>query len=255
MTRSRIVRALMTAALGFSALTASACSNHPQESREQGRTGSLNLPLTATVNGHSYRFSRFQLYISPEWLWLTSTGAESSLSTQLTTGYHQATLYDWSLERADASGAYHPVEAALLSSSSIPFEILNGSTTTISFQFETDGQIVTIGSGAVHVLGEVRERAPTCLPLGDDCGEGAWCPPPELTGAPVACRAAGSLALGERCDGPAQCSANSSCIDLGAGAVCAALCSGAEFGAECPSGGICTSEGVDYGVCRPASEP
>src|SRR6185295_17121852 len=153
----------------------------------------------------------------------------------------------------DGSGNFVHVDANLLSSSYVSFEILNGSTTTVAFRFETDGQIITVGSGGLAVTAEIDERAPVCAPLGTTCGEGLWCPPAELTGAPLACRYAGSVEVGAACGGPADCVANGSCIDFGAGPVCAALCSGAEFDSECPSGGVCTPVGREYGVCTPAA--
>jgi hypothetical protein len=75
----------------------------------------------------------------------------------------------------------------------VSFEILNGSTTTVSFQFETDGEIITMGSGGLAVAAKIDELAPICVPLGSDCGEGRWCPPAELTGAQLACRYAGAI--------------------------------------------------------------
>ena len=219
---------------------------------QEAESGTLSLALTTTVGGHSYRFSRFQVLISPQYLWLQSNGGpESILTIPLPTGQHQAYLYDWALERDDGAGNYLPVNATLVSSSSLSFEILNGASTTVSFQFETDGQIVTMGSGSLSVAGRVNERAPVCTVLGDDCGEGAWCPPAGLTGAPLACRAAGTLAIGATCAGPGDCVANSTCIDTGSGPLCAALCAPLDFGSACPSGGQCVGVGIDYGVCGP----
>ena len=201
---------------------------------------------------HVYRFSQFQVLLYPEYFWLQSSGSsESVLTTTLQTGQHQAYLYGWALERDDGTGRYAPVNATLVSSSSVTFEILNGSTTTVAFQFETDGEIVTMGSGTLNIAGRVDERPPVCTVLGDDCGEGAWCPPAGLTGAPLACRAAGNVAVGEACEAPADCVANSACVDSGTGPLCSALCAPAAFGAACPSGGQCVAVGIDYGVCSP----
>lgn len=219
---------------------------------QEAESGTLSLALTTTVGGHSYRFSRFRVLVSPPYIWLESYGGpESVLTTSLPTGQHQAYLYDWALERDDGTGNYLPVNATLISSGSLGFEILNGSSTTISFQFETDGQIVTMGSGSLTVAGRVDERAPVCTVLGDDCGEGAWCPPAGLTGAPLACRAAGTLAIGAACEAPADCVANSACVDSGSGPLCTALCAPLDFGSACPSGGQCVGVGLDYGLCNP----
>jgi len=239
----------------FSCVTVACGANAPDDARgatEEAESGSLSLALTTTVGDHQYRFSRFQVLIYPEYLWLQSYGGpESVLTATLRTGQHQAYLYDWGLERDDGTGNYQPVDAQLISSSSVGFEILNGASTTVAFQFETDGEIVTMGAGSLNVEGRVTERPPVCTVLGDDCGEGAWCPPTGLTGAPLACRAAGSLALGEACESPTDCVANSVCVDSGSGPVCTALCAPSDFGMACPEGGQCASAGVDYGLCNP----
>jgi hypothetical protein len=246
--------------LGFVGLLlgATACgANAPDgasgpSASQEAESGTLSLALTTTVGGHSYRFGRFQVLLSPDYVWLQSNGGpENMLTTTLRTGQHQGYLYDWALERDDGTGNYLPVNASLVSSSSLSFEILNGASTTVSFQFETDGQIVTMGSGSLNVAGRVNERPPVCTVLGDDCGEGAWCPPAGLTGAPLACRTAGTLALGEACAGAADCVANSACIDSSSGPLCTALCAPLDFGSACPGAGQCVSVGLDYGVCRP----
>ena len=237
--------------------TAACGANVPEDAGRstaspEAESGSLSLALTTSVGSHVYRFSQFQVLLYPEYFWLQSSGSsESVLTTTLQTGQHQAYLYGWALERDDGTGRYAPVNATLVSSSSVTFEILNGSTTTVAFQFETDGEIVTMGSGTLNIAGRVDERPPVCTVLGDDCGEGAWCPPAGLTGAPLACRAAGNVAVGEACEAPADCVANSACVDSGTGPLCSALCAPAAFGAACPSGGQCVAVGIDYGVCSP----
>jgi hypothetical protein len=253
MIRTILVRVLSAGLLYWPAAALTACSAAPVEEARVEQAGTLSLPLSVTVGDHVYRFAYFSIYIYPAGVFLSSSGDpdESVLSTELATGRYQAYVQNWSLQRDDGFGNFVPVQAELISSSYVEFEILNGSATTVSFQFETDGQIITIGSGGLAVVAKVAERAPVCIPLGDDCGEGRWCPPSELIGAPLACRDAGLVELGLACGSPAECVANSSCIDFGAGPVCAALCSSAEFDAACPSGGVCAAVGRDYGVCTP----
>jgi hypothetical protein len=259
MIRKALVRGLLLASVGLAATVAIGCAAQPAGEAEGAGAGTLNLPLTVTAGGHTYRFSRFQVLVYPEYVWLTTSGdpSETMLTAQLPSGLHQAQLYDWALERDDGAGNYLPVAAELISMSSVSFEILNGSTSTIAFQFETEGQFVTLGSGALQIVGEVTERPGSCAPLGNDCGEGSWCPPAELTGAPLACRLAGSVEPGETCNAPGECVANNSCVDFGAGPVCAVLCSAEDFEMPCAAGGTCVAAGVEYGVCTPviASEP
>jgi hypothetical protein len=254
MTRSGFLRALRASMVCWSVVAVVACGTAADDQQREEQSGTLTLPLRMTAGEHVYRFSYFQVYIYPYGTFLSSTDdpAETALTAQLPTGQHQASLWSWALERDDGLGNFVPVSADLVSSSYVGFEILNGSTTTVSFQFETDGEIITMGSGGLTVQAKIAERAPVCVPLGSDCGDGLWCPPSELTGAPLACRYAGAVEVGAACDGPADCVANSSCIDFGAGPVCAALCSNSELGSACPSGGSCEASGREYGVCTPA---
>jgi hypothetical protein len=254
MTRSGLLRAVRAGLLCWSTTAMVACGAAADDEQRQEQAGTLAFPLSVTAGEHLYRFSYFQVYLYPDGSFLSSTGdpAETVLTAELPTGQHQASLWNWALERDDGLGNFIAVNASLVSSSYVSFEILNGSTTTVSFQFETDGEIITVGAGGLTVAAKVTERAPVCVPLGNDCGEGLWCPPAELTGAALACRHAGWVELGGACGGPADCVANSSCIDFGAGPECAALCSSADLGTACAGGGSCTPAGREYGVCAPA---
>jgi len=177
-------------------------------------------------------------------------GTDSSvLSADLPSGSYFANLYSWSLSRADGSGNFLPVSATLVSSSSPAFTIFNQTTTTVSFEFETDGQLVTVGSGRLNVDVTVSEVPSVCTPLAGGCPAGSWCAPSELTGTPLHCVAEGPIAEGAACSSPSDCAANTSCFDFGSGAVCARLCSSADFNLPCSSGSTCTPRGVDYGVC------
>lgn len=256
MIRSAFLRTVIASVLCCSMGPLTACSATPKDHEAAEQAGTLSLPLSVKVGDHVYRFSYFQVYVYPDYAFLSSSGdaSETMLTTQLRTGQHQAWLLSWALERDDGQGNFAPVNATLVSSSSVSFEILNGSTTTVSYQFETDGQIITVGSGGLAVTAKIAETAPVCEPLGTSCGDGLWCPPSELTGAPLACRYAGSVELGAACGSPADCVANSSCIDFGSGPVCAELCSASEFGASCKDGGTCTAAGREYGACTPATD-
>lgn len=253
MTQSLFLRVMRAGLVCWSMTALAACGVAAGDEQREEQAGTLAFPLSVTVGQHAYRFSYFDVYLYPDGVFLSSSGdpAETVLTAQLPTGQHEASLWNWALERDDGLGNFVPVNADLVSSPYVGFEILNGSTTTVSFQFETDGEIITVGSGGLAVVAKIDERAPACVPLGSACGDGFWCPPGELTGAPLACRFAGSIELGAACGSPADCVANSSCVDFGAGPVCAALCSSDELGAACPSGGSCTAAGREYGVCSP----
>jgi len=230
------------------------CGSSTPETQET-TVGTFSLPLTSTANGHTYRLRNATVAIygdTSAYLQSSDDPAETKLSTQLPTGQYQAFLYyGWTLEREKADGSFEPVRATLESPSSAVFSILNGTTTTVAFRFQTDGVSVTVGSGALDVVVAVDETAPACEPFSSDCGPGAWCPSSELTGAARTCVAEGSIALGEACAGPFDCVANATCMSSGSGPVCTALCPSADAGAPCSSGGTCQLAGDDYGVCTP----
>jgi hypothetical protein len=240
----------------FGATAPMGCGTEPRPAGGAGDLGTIALPLVTQTNGHTYRLSNVFVSISgPQFAQLFSTTDpnETSLSTTLQTGSYTAVLFGGSLERDDGAGNFAAVSAMLVSNPAVGFTIFDGATTTVSYQFQTDGVIVTVGAGQLKVTATVDEIAAVCTPFGTDCPEGSWCPPTALTGSRRACVAAGSTALGQPCAGPADCVANASCFDLGEGPVCAALCPAADFDAGCPSGGTCQPAAPDYGVCRPSA--
>ena len=243
-------RSSLVCALAFAALGAG-CSSEPSTTAEStNASGTLSLPLVTSTNGHTYRLSG-TLYVSGPAFQVFYFGYETELKASLPTGGYSSYLFDYSLSRLDDDGVYQPVQATLLSSYYQPFSIYNGATTTVTYEFETDGFTVSVGAGNLAVDVNVTETPPVCSPLGSDCPEGTWCAPPELTSQPIACIAAGSSELGAPCSGPASCVANSSCYDFGTGPRCVALCAAEAFGQACPEGGTCTAQGKSYGVCAP----
>ncbi|MGC4090380.1 MAG: hypothetical protein QM756_21380 [Polyangiaceae bacterium] len=231
-----------------------ACSSSDTGAEKQA-TGTLSLPLVTNVAGHTYRLSG-QFYVSgPIFSFYDLGGDAPALSLSLPTGNYSAYLYSWSLNRLDENGVYVPVRATLTSNYWVNFSIFNQASTSISFQFQTNSETVTVGTGNLSVNFGVTELPPACAPLGDDCFAGSWCPPSQLTGAPLACVGAGGVGLGESCASPTECVANSTCVDEGSGPHCTALCLAADFGAACANGGTCTEVGSEYGVCRTQPTP
>jgi hypothetical protein len=230
------------------------CSAGSSDADQRTVSGVMSLPLLASENGHNYRLSNAYVYISgPQYAQLSSSGDpnETTLSATLVTGSYTAHLYNWNLERDDGDGTFRPVQASLISSVAVPFSVLNGTTTTVSYRFSTDGVIVTVGSGELEIALAVDESSATCTPFADDCAEGTWCPPTGLTGAPRACVPAGLIGLAQPCSAPSDCVANASCFDQGDGPVCAQLCPADAFELACASGGTCKAADAEYGVCRP----
>lgn len=243
--------------LSFAALCAVSCtfgacsatdSDPASSNAETPATGTLQLPLVTTAGGHQYQLVASFYVVGPVYSWYSSDDESEQLTISLPTGDYYLNLYSWQLYRIDTEGSRLPVVANLVSSTS-QFTIYNGSTSSVSFQFETDGLLVTTGTGSVSVDVAVTEVAPPCTPLGDDCEQGYWCPPSELVSRSPSCLPAGTAPLGQDCRNLAECVANASCIDLGAGPRCVALCNSGDFDAQCDVGGTCTAQGVDYGAC------
>lgn len=230
-----------------------ACAGRPDGHQAPAATGTVDLPLRAVVGDEVYRLSNVALLVRPSYTWLSASNDpnETVLRASFPAGRHSAELHTWSLERAGANGTFHPVDAQLVSSSSVEFTIFNGTTTTISFQFETDGQIVTVGSGELQVTIDVTRTDAACTPFGNDCPAGSWCPPAALTGAPLACIAEGNVAPGEACSSPLDCVAGSTCLRRGDATTCTELCPSESIGTPCASGGVCQPRGTDYGACLP----
>jgi len=240
---------LLGLALACSPLALVGCASEVSPEASEA-TGTLSLPLLSQVGAHTYRLEGGFYVNGPVFRSLDMSS--DSLSTVLPTGDYQAVLYSWELKRDDGTGTFQPVAATLVSSYWQPFTIFNGATSTVIYEFETDGLLVTVGAGALNVKLDVDETAPACTPLGTDCGAGAWCPPPELSGSPARCVSEGPSLEGDACSSPLDCAANTSCFDFGAGAHCVQLCASVDFGLPCSAGGTmgtCTAQGADYGVC------
>ena len=80
-----------------------------------GATGTLAMPLVTEANGHRYRLSNLQLYLSGPTstaLYSSTDPSETVISATLTTGDYSTYLYSWSLERDDGSGNFVGVQAS-----------------------------------------------------------------------------------------------------------------------------------------------
>jgi hypothetical protein len=253
MARLSFSQVLSAVLLPFATLCLGACSGDPQTEQASARSGTLSVPLVTETNGNLYRLNA-AIYISgPTTTYLTTTEnpAETTVSATLPTGTYYVSLQYWTLERRDSDGVFRPVRAELISSASATFAIFNGTTSTISYQFRTDGVIVTVGQGNLNVTVDVSETSLACTPFGNDCAESTWCAPTELMGAAPACIAAGSVAVGQHCTDVTSCVANASCFDLGSGPVCVALCASSNFDQPCAGGGTCQAvAAATYGLCR-----
>lgn len=244
----------LSVALGLGAGCSESNDVAPPVEEGNTETGTLSVPLVVTVGESVYRLSMY-IYLYGDYYYSSvQTDAysdETSIRTSLPTGNYTAYMGGWQMYKEE-NGELFPVTSQLISDSYSYFSIQNNATSTLNYTFETDGVRVVIGAGNLVVNVEVTEIDPVCEPLGDSCGEGYWCPPAELTGKPLACLYTyGTAGVGDPCQSPTDCSANLSCFDFGAGPVCGALCLSEAFDEACASGGTCTRQGVDYGVCVP----
>jgi hypothetical protein len=247
----RIVGRVLVSAALICAATGCAMDSTGNGS-EAAHMGELKMPLRAVAGEHTYVLSNVGLSVSPGYQWFSADQNERLLLIELAPGDYSATLESFTLNRELPSGELSPVEAQLVSDQRVNFSIFNDTTSTISFQFETDGQIVVVGTGELRVVASVEETTPICSPLSDDCGEGLWCAPSELTGQTLACLPAGGVAVGEECSSPTDCVANATCLRFGGGEPsCTALCGSEDFDQSCSDGGTCRARGQDYGVCEP----
>lgn len=255
MIRSMFFRSVLGLGLLCGSCCLSGCSSDAIAPREAEAKGTFSMPLLASAGRHRYRLTG-QMEIDTSYpyqypyTYLDLSQDEDVAQTSLPTGDYSAYLYYWELARDDGTGNFQPVSASQVDYFQ-SFSIFNGTTTTVSFNFQVDGQTVNVGVGGLNVDIKIEEVAAGCSPLGEGCSAGAWCVPPELIGSAAGCIAAGPVGHGDPCRSPYDCVANASCFDFGDGAQCTELCSSDQFGEACVTGGTCTAQGVDYGVCAP----
>jgi hypothetical protein len=117
-------------------------------------TGVLQMALTASAEGHTYRLRHATFAITGTSSATLDSEAQpdaTSLTATLATGAYSIELAPgWSLERLDAAGPV-TVAATLTSPNPTTFAIATGATTTVAYQFATDGATVSFGQGALEV--------------------------------------------------------------------------------------------------------
>jgi hypothetical protein len=132
--------------------------------------GNLSMQLSTEVNGVVYRLREALFEVSgPESLTLSS-GDSPSVEQLLDAGDYTVNLNDgWRLEREFPSG-FQTVAAELVSPNPAPFTVLAGQTTNVTYAFETDGTIVSLGEGTLDLRIQVTETSgpPTPAEVGGD---------------------------------------------------------------------------------------
>jgi hypothetical protein len=213
--------------------------------------GTISIPLQTTVGANTYRLAAtFDIVGAQGTATLVSTGTEPVVSTTLPAGSYHASVESFTLYKDPGTGTFVAVPATIVSNDQA-FSIFAHSTTTISFVFETQAGVVSVGSGNVNITFTVDEGAEPCTVFGAECAAGSWCPPPALTGKPAACLPAGTLPVGAHCNTPLDCAPPSTCHDFGDGPVCTPVCTPSAFGSACPTGGTCVEADPTFGLCTP----
>lgn len=217
--------------------------------------GQVSLALTAVSGTTTYRLADATFDIEGPTATVLSSADDPSitvLTAELATGNYLSTLQGgWQLERFDGT-AFVPVEATLVSANPADFTITDGQVTDLVYQFDTDGTIVTIGTGSLNISIDVNETTSGCTAFGEGCATDEWCAPGSvLESEENVCVPTGTLLVGEPCDGTINCVENALCAQISAdGPQCVELCPISELGNACASGGVCSDSGfADAGVC------
>lgn len=245
---------------GLALLGLASCGGEAQQLQSQGDLGTLELPLRATSNGHTYQLSGYvrieqDPYGPPYYSNYVPLDGDV-VSVDLPAGRYFSDLQDWLLSR-EVDGSLLRVQADLLSPARQAITVFAGSKSTLTYRFSTDGFVIATGTGGVDITVAVHETTPDCTPFGAGCGGGTWCAPTELTGRAVACIEHGSVPVGAPCMSPTSCVADATCRSASPGgvgaAVCTRLCPTSELGEECADGGRCTLSESGYGICTSVS--
>jgi hypothetical protein len=160
-----------------------------QDSPPPEPNGQFSMALTGTAAGVTYRLRNARFVTTA-----LSNGAQTTLesesdpdgavlSAMLAVGAYSVTLENgWALERVDTAQV---VDATLTSPNTRMFQILAGSTTTLSYAFSTSGGPIIIGPGTLNVRitvdfndgGAPDGGAAGCTTTPNSCGAGFVCQP------------------------------------------------------------------------------
>jgi hypothetical protein len=196
-------------------------------------TGTVRLDLQGQAqNGTLYRLrlATFTISSTPP-ITLSSDGANATATTisqALPAGSYLVTLQNgWVLDKVVGATAT-PVQATLTSAQSQMFGIQPGASTSVTYQFQTNGVTVTTGTLNIGIgVTETDGGAPSfCMPA---CPANTWCGPSPTGGA--ACLTPGSAPLN-------------------------GMCSTAPMGVTCAANLLCVAPpGSTSGTCRPVCNP
>jgi hypothetical protein len=140
------------------------CRSSSDPAEGAGGVGTLRMDLTTQTSGTTYRLQNATFSITGTTsMTLSETDPdEPVLSATLPVGSYEILLQDgWSLARLDGT-TWDVVQATLVSPNPTSFTIVAGGTTSVVFQFETNGTIVSVGTGTLDVTIDVQELPGVC---------------------------------------------------------------------------------------------
>jgi hypothetical protein len=222
--------------------------------------GTVSLDLRGTApNGNVYRLrnASFAISTNPP-ITLSSDGANLDapvISTQLAVGNYTATLANgWILERQTGT-TFGQVNATLVSSASQMFGIVANQTTSLNFQFSTNGQVVNVGNGTLNITVGITETdggTPQACQLfvnPPNCPASQWCAPAPNNQPGGVCTQPGTAPVGGMCTATLTCVANAVCTNPNGG-LCRQICQLGNAMA-CPNGLQCVaSASMTFGLCQ-----
>jgi hypothetical protein len=163
MTKQGIGIALMLGAVALATVSTS-CSSAGDDKTES-QVGTLNMPLVSQANGVTYRLRNAVFVVNgPQAAVLSSEDDPNAttISAELESGDYSIDLQDgWTLERLDGT-AFVQVDATLISPDPTTFHISANTPTGVTYQFSTNGVIVSIGKGTLNVGISVVQNSSGC---------------------------------------------------------------------------------------------
>jgi hypothetical protein len=232
------------------------CSVDSADSSEEASIGTVEMALSSSTATSTYRLFNASFVIDgPQSTVLSSSEdpTETVLSATLQTGSYTSRLQPgWVLQRNDA-GLWVSLAATLVTAEPAAFQIQDGATTNLVYQFETDGTIITVGTGNLNVSINVTETGDSvCTAFGSGCAANQWCAPEGLVGPETVCLPTGPSPANSPCTQVQDCAANTVCASIdGVNNTCIELCPITSGGQVCPGGGgICEiTFSPDFGIC------
>ena len=223
-------------------------------------TGTVRLDLQGTApNGTVYRLRQATFTISttpPTTLSSEASPANvTALTAQLPAGSYSVTLQSgWLLDRVNNMGVAQPVVANLVSANPAMAGVQVGTTSSVNFQFQTSGVLITTGTLNIGIgVTEVDGGTPTsCTPFANPptCPANQWCGPPVGASTTPTCQTAGTGTANAMCTAAVPCAANFICSNTLMGGLCKQACQPGVPN-SCPNGGVCTplSGSMQFGTC------